>query len=189
MAAGIPLLTAGCLRLQFDRRGDRFGHTVFIVDASGEERLLLKSLEGDDSTPWPASPPLQNVHVEKRAGDVTVALAVGMAGRSHWSLAVEALPGGELKFDAACRLSELPEQLGSQYSLGDDVQVAGTASPLKLDISTLARVAVQSLDAAAVSVRQPQGEGRSVDVAANWGDCAWPATVRWQYSICLELRA
>lgn len=189
MTAGTHSLTAGRLRLQFERSGDRYAHTIYIRCASGEERLLLTSLEGDDTAPWPASPPLQNVHLEQRSAGVKVALAVGMAGRSHWSLAVEALPGGELRFDVACRLSETPDQLGSRYALGGDVQVAGNDSPWALSVSPSDTVLLAGTENMAIGLVRQQGHPTGVEVSANCSDFTWPATVRWQYSIYQEIRS
>ena len=110
-------LSAAGLRLQFARSGDRFVHQVLWLDTAGNEHLLLTTAEGDDTNPWPPSPPLQDLHLESRGGGATVALAVGMAGRSHWSLSVEALPAGELRFDVACRTIDPPGPLGSSYHL------------------------------------------------------------------------
>ncbi len=81
---------------------------------------MLASEEGSDQDEWPPSPPLQQLHVEDRAGGGRVALLVGMAGQSHWSLSVEALPAlRQLVFDAACRLGGSADsrsgRLGSGY--------------------------------------------------------------------------
>ncbi|MFM7073965.1 MAG: hypothetical protein ACKO38_19435 [Planctomycetota bacterium] len=76
-------------------------------------RSLLESCEGQSGDIWPASPPLQQLLVESRAEAGQVALLVGMAGRSHWSLSVEPLADRiGFRFDAACRLSGPPEWLG-----------------------------------------------------------------------------
>ncbi len=102
------------LRLRFFRAGDRFAHRLELAEGDSI-RPLLESLEGTAAEDWPASPPLQQLHVEERPTG-KVALLVGMAGRSHWSLAVETAPNGFL-FRAACRLREPPAKLGSRYRL------------------------------------------------------------------------
>lgn len=103
------------LRVRFNRTADRVAHVVeFIVE--GRSVPLLESIEGDSSQNWPVSPPLQQAHFEPRAGLGDVALLVGMAGRSHWSLSVEPEPqAASLLFDAACRVIGAPQQLGSRY--------------------------------------------------------------------------
>jgi len=68
--------------------GDRFGHVIAL--AEGDARIeLLRSVEGDHTHSWPPSPPLQEVHLEQRGDGASIALAVGKAGSSHWSLSVE----------------------------------------------------------------------------------------------------
>ena len=95
-------LTAGGLQVDLLWNGDRFAHTV-SVEAAGVWHELLRSFEGGPEEDWPSSPPLQQIHFEQR-GDTTVALFVGMAGRSHWSMSVEAMPDEQrIVFDIACR--------------------------------------------------------------------------------------
>ncbi len=110
------VLECGQLRLRFDWQGDRFGHAIFVVD-SGHECELLRSVEGSASDAWPASPPLQSVHVEQQPDGRQVALLVGMAGKSHWSVAVELFPDwSRLRWDVACRVrGGKCDGLGSRY--------------------------------------------------------------------------
>lgn len=110
-------LTGGALRVRFMRIGDRYAHFIDACDAQGFHPVL-ESVEGtttDDA--WPPSPPLQDLHIEQRPGGVQVALLVGRAGRSHWSLSI-ALDASShtILFDAACRTGERPLWLGSIYS-------------------------------------------------------------------------
>lgn len=106
------------LELRFERQGDRHSHVIFLVEA-GRARRAVQSIEGDNQAAWPPSPPLQQLSMESRASG-EVGLLVGMAGRSHWSLSVESLAGGEFRFDAAVRLAEDVDSdesrwLGSTY--------------------------------------------------------------------------
>lgn len=66
---------------------------------------------GDDA--WPPSPPIQQVSIETIEG-CNVALGVGCAGTSHWSLSVEPTADG-FRFDWACRTKETPARLGTTY--------------------------------------------------------------------------
>ncbi|HND53526.1 MAG TPA: hypothetical protein PLV92_14050 [Pirellulaceae bacterium] len=85
------------LQVRFTRVGDRFAHCIELVttrDAIGVP--LLTSVEGDNNSAWPPSATLQQLHIERRDGIGPsaetfshVALMVGLAGRSHWSLSVE----------------------------------------------------------------------------------------------------
>jgi hypothetical protein len=115
----VPAGDAGRLRVAFEHVGDRFRHVIGLSSA-GEFRPLIASVEGDASQAWPPSPPLQQLHVESRGEQGDVALLVGMAGRSHWSLSVEPCGGpiGDAVgfiFDVACRSPEVPQFLGSRY--------------------------------------------------------------------------
>jgi hypothetical protein len=113
-------LTAGPLVLTFEWHNDRFAHRVTLAtDAQSDEAApLLASMEGSQDDVWPDSPPLQECHVESRPDGRQVALLVGRAGRSHWSLSVLSDPvAGSLLFEVACRFSGEPNWLGSRYEL------------------------------------------------------------------------
>lgn len=104
------------LRVDFVWRGDRYAHTVSMIDTDGAIVPLLKSIEGETDDNWPASPPLQTLSVENLIDKGRVALLVGMAGRSHWSASIESVHGeAKVVFDLACRHSEAPNRLGSYY--------------------------------------------------------------------------
>ncbi|HEY4310769.1 MAG TPA: hypothetical protein VGN12_15065 [Pirellulales bacterium] len=89
-------LVAGTLRIVWLPRGDRLGQRLEWVshDENGEHAMPL--WESIDQVPdanagedWPASPPLTDWHLEER-GSERVIMAVGRAGRSHWSVAITA---------------------------------------------------------------------------------------------------
>jgi hypothetical protein len=104
------------LRLEFIWLGDRYGHRVSRIDASGAIQPLLESIEGSANDDWPPSPPLQSLTFEKLAGDRPVALLLGMAGNSHWSASMETVADqAALIFDLACRHAANPGHLGSRY--------------------------------------------------------------------------
>ncbi len=95
----------------------RFGHTLSLVRAEATVCELV-SVESDGagaaSEVWPPSPPLQDWQCEPRT-DCLVFLAVGKAGRSHWSAAIELNTDGTVRFDVAVRTQEQPQFVGSQY--------------------------------------------------------------------------
>jgi hypothetical protein len=108
-------LEGGGWRVAFERRGDRLAHRI-AAERDGTWIDLLESVEGTADEDWPPSPPLQELHTESRADARQVALLVGMAGSSHWSLSVELLfERRELVFDTACRVRAAPAWLGSVY--------------------------------------------------------------------------
>src|SRR5437773_7625601 len=104
------------LRVEFTWRGDRYGHVISLMNATGQTMLLFESIEGAHDDDWPPSPPLQSLSIEKLADGRSAALLVGMAGRSHWSASIETTVGAlVLVFDVACRHSQAPKWLGSRY--------------------------------------------------------------------------
>lgn len=104
------------MRFELLHRGDRFGHRIWTVDAR-RDVLLLTSQEGTPDDPWPPSPPLQELHLESRPGGKELALLVGMAGHSHWSLSAELdAAAGTLTLDVACRVRDRAGPLGSRYA-------------------------------------------------------------------------
>jgi hypothetical protein len=112
---------AGALQLEIVRRGDRFAHLISLVGAGGETIPLLESVEGTPADAAPPSPPLQSVSIETLPDGRRAALLVGMAGRSHWSASIEAVPGeAALIFDIACRSSGGDSMLASTYRLASD---------------------------------------------------------------------
>ncbi len=124
-----PGSKAGALRVEFPRIDDRYHHRVFLV-RDGEPQLLLTSVEGTPEEYWPSSPPLQQLSIEDR-GDLQVALAVGMAGSSHWSMSVESSLT-RLTFDYACRCREEPEWLGTTYAIAPGARPLFQVTPMSV---------------------------------------------------------
>jgi hypothetical protein len=91
------------LRVEFFRSADRLAHTISSV--SGDQVMpLMRSCEGTDQQIFPPSPPMQQLAIQE-VEQRRVAFLVGMAGRSHWSVSIEA-DGAQrrLSFDVACRM-------------------------------------------------------------------------------------
>jgi hypothetical protein len=108
------------MRVQFAWQGDRYAHAI-EVSHGGSWREVLRSVEGVADEAWPASPPLQSLTLEDRAGGGRVGLLVGMAGKCHWSasIALESSTAG-VHFEIACRVGAGQSgPLGSRYQLGD----------------------------------------------------------------------
>jgi hypothetical protein len=89
-------LVAGSLRIVWLPRGDRLGQRLECVSHDENGAHALPLWESIDQVPdasadedWPASPPLTDWHLEER-GSERVIMAVGRAGRSHWSVAITA---------------------------------------------------------------------------------------------------
>ncbi len=185
---------AARLVLIVSRLPDRLQHVV--VWQEGETRVeLLRSLEGSPDDPWPPSPPLQQLHVERQAG-VRVALEVGMAGRNHWSQSIESLGDRPaLRFDSACRLQSPPLRLGHSWRCADRLGPPQRPSPHAL-VWPLAggelivttelgdRVVVPGhCDVQAGTLRiEPAAEETALPAATTAGRVA-PRTVRWRFEV------
>jgi hypothetical protein len=123
-------LSAGGLEVAFEWAGDRWRHRV-----THGGRLVAESVEGpgpDGDPRWPASPAFQEVSAAEAAGR-RVVLAVGAAGRSHYSASFAADPAAAdtVLVDVACRFQEPPIRLGTTYrtAAGVLVRVAAEAGP------------------------------------------------------------
>jgi hypothetical protein len=146
-------------RVEFFRLRDRVAHRVIVqrdaVVSTVAETTVWESIEGDDLQHWPASPAYQEVSIET-IGDRDVALLVGMAGKSHWSLSVDIdADRGSIRFDAACRIAVPPESLGSTYN--------GPADSVICDLATKIDENADSWCAKPETIAPP------------------PATIRWAY--------
>ena len=165
-------VSAGGIEAVFERSDDRIAHTIRLGSGTAAQPLLI-SHEGHGEQPWPASPPLQQLHLEERPGDVQVALLVGMAGSSHWSMSCEADPHAKtLTFDVAVRVKRSIQKLGSLYRV-----VRG----IEWDAEThcLASHCEVHYDAATTQLDCEQGIFlRPIELPADV-----PTTVQWRYVI------
>lgn len=160
--------------LDWRRQSDR--HVYTVAWQSGDQKRTLLRVTGNgncvvDRRPWPTDPPLQQVH---HVSD-ELTLAVGMAGKNHWSLSIE-LSANCVVFDAACRVHE-PVELGSVYDTiettfrwdSDGLDLIARDGPdlfrLKSDANAWAT------SRSHVLLRVPN-DGASV-----------PTTARWKYSL------
>jgi hypothetical protein len=135
----IPLYPAAELEIIFDWVIDRWMHRIVFV-GGGQPQTIMQTIEGDQQSIWPPSPPLQDASQHDLASGPAV-LAVGMAGTSHWSasFSVEgfdqessmnsASNHGNLLADLACLCKGQPPtsagHLVSSYQLEPGVEVVG----------------------------------------------------------------
>ena len=201
----LELFSRGPLRVRlcFVWSGDRYAHRLAVTDG-GQEQVCFESLEGAAGEAWPPSPALQQLSFQPGASGSQCALLVGMAGKSHWSLSVEANESS-LVFDVACRVQQSPEWLGSSYRVArlgtnGDMKGAGV-SPSNFTLAAKQGVFCDPSPSAAtmkferltlvVEVEANEGvvvrddrEGRlTILPAGRIGDL--PATVRWRYRLRL----
>lgn len=167
------------LRVTFVWHRDRFAHTIAAVNGDVITPLLA-SEEGLADNSWPPSPALQELSIEQRSETNRVALLVGMAGTSHWSLSVEADDScRRLIFDVAARVKELPVQLASSYrTMARPVVDENSISTTFDGIDLLSFNVVEATSGTKI-IRSPAG----MRVLVNKDEAEFPATVRWQYEI------
>ncbi|MBI3465753.1 MAG: hypothetical protein HY000_22275 [Planctomycetes bacterium] len=201
--SGETIIEGGGLRVVFARAGDRFSHTIgYVARSASDFRLptsdfrsptsdlhfvpLLESIEGTPDDAWPASPPLQSLHCEDRPDGKQLALLVGMAGRSHWSLSLELDPAlGTVTCDVACRLHDEPGALTSTYRI---VQTPVSMIGGSLALSSGARRFQLLLPQTADQHRCGLGiSGASQVVVRNaLASGPLPRTERWRYALTAE---
>jgi len=173
---------AGELQVRFSRSGDRYAHRILFVDGE-QETVILTSVEEDDDDHWPPSPPLQQLTTEDRNNGRPVALLVGMAGRTHWSVSVEPHQSAPLLlFDVACRFHEQPTRLGTNYRCTTPMQLDESGG--RVDISLAGHVCRLSTDE--TSVPDPPrllAEENSIAIKPPHSDGPLPQTARWTYRI------
>ena len=167
------------LEVSFQKLRDRFQHTISIVRSSSTI-ALLSSIEGLADDDFPPSPPQQQLSIEQR-GEDKVALLVGMAGKSHWSMSVETVQArNAIIFDVACRLTRKPQWLGSSYQLASALQVDVANRKILLDEDSIL------LNALETDFRFDANHDRLVAEPLTQGG-ELPSTVRWRYEFQFEV--
>jgi hypothetical protein len=179
----VNTIDCGDLRVVFDWRGDRYGHTVERWIES-QWQPLLESVEGAPDDEWPPSPALQSLQIERRASG-PVALLVGMAGKSHWSASVSITADGQgFLFDVAARITSRRKDLGSAYAWKAPFDFISCASRIRGSVPGLVTIELLTPDL--------PGSAQLL-----FGDEVWwlsgpmrrgplPCTVQWQYQVYPE---
>jgi hypothetical protein len=172
------------LRVTFLWHRDRFAHTIAACDG---DRLvpLLASTEGAEQDDWPPSPALQQLSIEDRGGGNCVALLVGMAGTSHWSVSAETQPDARrIEFDVACRIRQTPPQLVSAYRTIVAPPSLLESASMMLEVSgERCRLQCELAGDHPVATLESRPDGVAIVPAREKGTL--PTTVRWKYSVTL----
>ena len=168
------------LVVRFEKLDDRWVHHVEVVGlplASQQSVRLLSSSEGSGEQPWPPSPPVQACQSELDR----YILGTGMAGKSHWSIAL-CSEDNALIWDVACRFKRPPESLGSAYQLVEPAEEVTGGFQWKLDEQFSCKLSASLEPATAARVLRGEADLciRPADVEAP------PATSRWLYRLQLE---
>ena len=150
-------LESGRTAVVFRWRGDRWRHTVTFAGES-----LAESVEGTadgGDARWPVSPPLVELSAINLQGGPAL-LAVGLAGRSHFSASVRPHPehADTLLFEIACRVKERPSWLGSTYATGsvtESVAPPDAATGFPATVQWAYSIGPEGIQAAAPAQRSP----------------------------------
>jgi hypothetical protein len=172
------------LRIHFSWQEDRYGHEIAYVDDQTTDTLLVTE-SGSAQAHWPVSPPLQQISWLESPHQRRVALLVGMAGKSHWSLSVEAdQKEARLSLDVACRFHRLPPWLGSTYRCLRTFS-GQHPGPVHFRVGRL----VGTMVAESPDADQPVAldvSGARLSIVPSLDRINAPATVRWKYQVWLE---
>ena len=134
---------------------DRLGHGFWWQASSSESNVpsnrtelpigatiespikVMTSCEGTPQDIWPSSSPFQQIVREEIGTEKKlVLLAVGMAGKTHWSGTIEGDAMTEaIAMDFAARVSAVPDFLGSTY-LVDEAWSVKLLNPPETDIQS-----------------------------------------------------
>jgi hypothetical protein len=163
-------------RIAFFRAADRVAHRVELT-AAGSCQPLLESVEGSPEEIWPASPALQQFHLQRGPDGRPLALLVGMSGRSHFSASVGlAGDGGSAVFEIACRAKSPPAALGTTYRVLGPQAVERSPAGVLIGPLTLGS-----------EVTEPpptwNASGQQLRLSVAAGDGAWPRTISWRYTL------
>ena len=172
------------LRLVLEQAADRVAHRIEVLDPAARVLAELRSIEGSSADDWPPSPALQSCSVQEIRPARTAAFLVGMAGKSHWSASMEAVPHeGALVFDFACRVQSMPQWLGTSYAL----HLRSPNTGIHFQLSPLGIAIHLSMPTSGLrGTNSGQASVRSLRFACPEASPAkFPATLRWQYRIYL----
>ena len=161
---------------------DRYVQYVDWV-AGNQSFRLLESVEGTADDIWPPSPVLQQLTLESRTQKRQVALMVGMAGQSHWSVSIENEPEErKLTFDVACRIAEPSSTLGSQYRTNSKIKLLAEDRGLELAVAGRdCQILLESTGRGESDLIQFKKD--VVKIVATERLLQYPDTIRWKYSL------
>jgi hypothetical protein len=182
--SGRPVvMQTGGLRLTFERTGDRYRHAIGLT--FGEE-TILESVEGAPEEFWPPSPPLQELQLQS-CGPRQVALGVGMAGSSHWSLSALLVASDEpgvvarAEFDLACRTLSAEMELRTTYAMNPSLHAAASGECMVIGLGGQGRRLIILPETCSCSVGSPE----RILFAPRDISSSRPVTVRWRYALAL----
>jgi hypothetical protein len=176
---------------QFAWHVDRYIHKISLIPVhaagpspSGDDSRIRVANTGADDPRWPLSPPLQQLDVCTLGDGRQGLVGLGMAGSSHWSLAVVAEEQW-LWFDVACRVQQPPGFLQTAYRLDEGCEVVpnapSSAHSLMIVRESAAAGGLQ-LCVDAPSTEWVVGPGcEHIRLRPKHASDELPATIRWRY--------
>jgi hypothetical protein len=176
------------LKMMFERGGDRWAHRVVSV-SEDTETIVLQSIEGDDQTQWPPSPPLQDPDQHDLPTGAAV-LAVGMAGTGHWSASFSVDRADFLLADVACfckaRPPETAAALVSTYQIAAGVEIVhNTPSAVEL-LHENGRLRIEAVSGADWGSEIQVSDSNQLKVIAERLNRDSKKSTRWSYRLkCL----
>jgi len=172
------------LRITFVWQEDRYGHEIAYIEGENTSTLFVTE-PGSARAPWPNSPPLQQINWLETVPGQRVGLLVGMAGKSHWSLSVQADRHAiGLTLDVACRIQSRPDWLGSTYR---SRHVARGQSPCEARFragNSMGTILTDSLGDNAPATVDVSDTRLSIVPGLDKIDA--PVTVRWKYRFRID---
>ena len=114
-----------------------------------------------------------------------VLLTTGMAGKAHWSAAIETKETDGhflIEWDAACRTSTKPEFLGSVWQVARDASVVMTGDRMATVKLAGEAFTILADEGASIEIRQ-ENERTLVVVSCIDDQVELPRTFRWKYRI------
>ncbi|RIK76440.1 MAG: hypothetical protein DCC67_13910 [Planctomycetota bacterium] len=179
------------IRLSFEWRGDRYGHTICGVN--GDEAVpIAVSVDERGSGDGPLSPPVQEIREIADATGGRQLMLIGAAAGAHWSMTVRAAAEENqryLEFDVAVRVQKPPAPLGIA------LDAVAPAEWIDLPSGEVAcrrdrRLLFVALTPTAAAQRPPAAAQRAAGAAQRrilppplGLPRTFPSTIRWRYRI------
>jgi hypothetical protein len=170
---------------------DRLAHGFWWEASSDPMKMvcIMTSCEGTPQDTWPASSPFQQIVREEIGTEKKlVLLAVGMAGKTHWSGTIEGDAMTEaIAMDFAARVNVTPDFLGSTYLINDAwiAKLQTTADALNQSVTlTHADQNIQLVfDSIGHHVLSIDGKKLRLNFQADFPATKRNQTLRWRYVI------
>jgi hypothetical protein len=170
---------------------DRLAHGFWWQPSSEPSDMIrvMTSCEGTPQDTWPSSSPFQQIVREEIGTEKKlVLLAVGMAGKTHWSGTIEGDAMTEaIAMDFAARVNVTPDFLGSTYLIDDAWTAKLQTSADALNQSVILTHAEQNIqlvfDSIGPHVVSIDGMKLKLTFQADFPATKRNQTLRWRYVI------